>query len=149
MKKMMKLTGLALVLLVTLSAGSVLAADADLTVTATVNGTCSISAGTLNFGTLDPTSGSDANAVNASAATVTCTNGTGYAITQASANGFTLVNGGNAIPYALSYTVPGSDTGVGNGTAQNISLTGDIVFADYQTKPAGVYNDTVTLTITP
>ena len=85
--KQMKLFAAVTCLAGLLFAGNVLAADtANLTVTATVDATCKITGGTLDFGTLDPTSGNPATVTNATAAQVTCTNGTSYTITLE--NGF-------------------------------------------------------------
>lgn len=147
MKKMMKLTVLALVLLVTLSAGSVLAADADLTVNAEVLATCTITAGTLDFGPLDPVAGGPVTVTNNAAAVVTCTNGDAYTLSDNAGvrSNYTMSDGTNLITYTLTYAT----NGTGTGAAQNISIKGDIAAVDYTTKPAGTYSDTVQLTVTP
>lgn len=133
-----------------LSAGSALAVGtATVDIQATVLGTCNFnSGGAINFGNLDPTSGASPSVTNPTAANFTCTSGTAYAITDDAGltAGYNLDDGlGNQIPYAIAYAA----AGVGTGLAQDLSITADINFADYQTKPAGVYSDTVTLTINP
>ncbi len=147
--KQMKLFAAVTCLAGLLFAGNALAADtANLTVTATVDATCKITGGTLDFGTLDPTSGNPATVTNATAAQVTCTNGTSYTITDnGGLNGTYLLDDGssNQIQYSLTYT----GTGLGNGNAQDVSIKGDIAFAAYQTKPAGTYTDTVVLSVNP
>ncbi|MFO7982448.1 MAG: spore coat protein U domain-containing protein [Desulfuromonadales bacterium] len=148
MKKMVlaAIVSLALVF----SAGSALAAGtATVDISANVLGTCAFNTGgTIAFGDLDPTSGLSPSVTNAAAANFTCTNGTDYSITDDGglSGGYELDdNAGNVIPYALTYT----GTGTGTGTASDLSITADIAFADYATKPAGTYSDTVTLTINP
>lgn len=143
MKKMMKLAVLALVLLVTLSAGSALAATADLTVSATVNDACQITGGTLAFGVLDPLNAVDVT-MNSTGVTVTCTTGVVYTIADNKA-GVYAMTGPDSIDYSLTYPA----LNPGDGSAQSIAIQGDIAAADYATKPAGVYNDTVQLTVTP
>lgn len=131
------------------SAGSALAAGtATVDISASVLGTCAFnSGGAIDFGNLDPTSGVSPSVTNATAANFTCTNGTAYTITDDAglSGAYELSDGTNAIPYALTYT----GTGTGTGTATDLSITADIAYADYQTKPAGTYTDTVTLTINP
>lgn len=126
-------------------AGPVLAAGtATLNVSANVLGTCLFNTGgTLDFGNLDPT---NAVAVTAPSAgvTFTCTNGTGYTISDDAA-AQPLGNGTSTIAYTLAYTATGS----GNGTAQGLAITGDILAGTYATATAGAYTAAVTLSITP
>lgn len=121
------------------------AGTATLTVSATVSGTCSITGGTLAFGALDPTNPVDIGPIASNGAvSVTCTNGTGYAITDdAAAN--PLDNGTSTIPFSLAYV----GAGVGTGAAVPVAIDGSILGADYATATAGVYASTVTLTVNP
>lgn len=145
--KKIKVVGLVIGLIGIFGVGNVMAADADLTVTAEVDATCTITAGTLDFGVLDPTSGDAATVTNNSAATVTCTSGQDYTLSDDDGvrGDHTLSDGTNTIAYTLAYTT----SGTGDGTAENISIQGDIAFSAYQTKPAGTYTDTVVLTVSP
>ena len=126
-------------------AGSAFAATATLSVTATVNATCAITGGTLDFGTIDPTTAPKVTATS-SGVQVTCTNGTSYTLTDSlSSHAGNLSDGSNNIPYSISYT----GTGTGDGTAQTVAITGTIAAGTYNTMPAGSYSDTVTLTALP
>ena len=145
----MKRTMIALLTLVTLFAGgNVLAAGtATVDISATVDGTCSFSAGdTFAFGTLDPTSGASPSLTQAGV-TFACTNLTGYTITDDGGllGTYELSDGTNQIGYNFTYV----GAGVGTGANQNLSVTVDIPFVNYQNAPAATYNDTVTLSITP
>ncbi len=128
------------------------AADTQtVTVSATVVGTCQFnSGGSISF-TLDPSVGGNVNG------TVTqpqfwCTKNASYTISDddglnESGTTHRLSNGTDFIPYSFSYTA----TGTGNGKTSPITMdiTSTILEADYINAPAGVYNDTVTLTINP
>ncbi len=130
------------------------AADtATVTVSATVVGTCKFnSGGSITF-TLDPSVGGDVNG------TVTqpqfwCTKNASYTITdddglnETGANQNRLSNGtGEYIPYSFTYTATGTGNGPANPITMDIAST--ILSADYLNVSAGVYNDTVTLTVNP
>lgn len=151
--KKMKLAALALSLVGILSAGNAMAATTDVSVTATITGTCRFNAApTLNL-TLDQSLTTDATGTGN--LTFWCTNGTAYTLGDEAnplvgdgAFSGTLVAGLNNIPYSIAYT---NYTGVGAGktTAITSALTATVVNADYVNKPAGTYTDTVTFTITP
>lgn len=139
-------TVLALILFGTLVTSSAMAATANLQVTALVQSACQITAGTLDFGTLDPLNAVDVSVTNGTAATVTCNTNEAYTITDdGGLHGGNLSDGTNQIAYTLTYT----GTGTGNGSAQDVSITGDIVAGAYANKPSGTYTDTVQLTVTP
>lgn len=148
MKKILVL-GAAIVMAMTGSAFA--AGNANVAVSATVLGTCTISAGTAGFGNLDP---AGAGVVNATVADpqVTCTNGAPYSIidddglNETGPNANQMTDGsGNVIAYSFNYT----SSGIGTGGAVNIGLAASVAQVDYQNKPAGAYADTVTLTVTP
>lgn len=128
-------------------------------VTATVQAGCTVSAGTLAFGTY-----TSVVANNTSTITVTCTNSTTYNVgLNAGATGGATVttrqmlNGAAALNYTLfsdaartknwGNTV-GTDTvaGTGNGAAQALTVYGTVPGAQYPT-PGG-FGDTVTATVT-
>ena len=131
-------------------AGTAMAAgSATLNVNATVNGTCSIAGpGTLSFGVLDPVL-APAVAANSAGITITCSNGTPYTVTQASANGGVLKAASTADTFAYSLALPGGGTGTGTGAAVPFTIAGNIAAGAYASKPADIYSDVVTLSITP
>lgn len=102
------------------------------------------------MGLIDP---AGVSAVNASVTQpqVTCSNGTPYTITdddgtsETGLNANRMTDGTNFIAYSFNYT--GTGTGTGGAVAMNI--TASVAQPDYAGKPAGVYTDTVTLTVTP
>lgn len=143
---MKKILATAMAVAVMAAAGSAFAANsAIINVSATVTGTCMLAGpGTINFGALDPTNPIAVSAASAGI-TVTCTNGTAYTLTDASANGYTLVSGANNFPYSVSYI----NAGVGTGAPVAVAITGDIAANAYATAPAGAYTDTITLSVVP
>jgi hypothetical protein len=150
--------------LVIFVSGNVLAGNTNtLRVTANITGTCSfntanVPAGntTLDFGTLDQTSTSDAIATTATLQ-YWCTNGT--AITafdadlgqnSASCGGNRcLTNGSAYINYTLTFSDPVGNVGSGKTTPIDIDFDGTILNANYVDAPSGSYQDLVTLTISP
>ncbi|GBC85429.1 hypothetical protein HRbin11_01878 [bacterium HR11] len=148
----------------------VIAGDsATVNVLANVVGTCKfVSGATLNFGNLDPSIGTDANATTS--LQFWCTRGASYTITDNNGQNW---NGTNQrmqhatvptefIPYSYCYssagpapspcsTDTGSDTGTGNGPQNPITLniSGTITGSNYVNALAGSYSDTVTMNITP
>ena len=143
-------------------------ATSNMSVTATVTANCTISAGSLAFGTYDPVVANASTALNGSATlTVTCTNGAAATLTLgqgSNANtGSTdtaplrrMKTGTNFLSYSL-YQDSGRSTTWGNTSATGVSYTGTgsvgsvTVFAAVaaaQNVPAGSYADTVVATIT-
>lgn len=156
------LTAIALALAVTPFGAANADETASFEVRLVIEGACTISATTLNFGT---NSGSIVAAIdNESALTVNCTNGTAYAVamnngvgTGASAAARKMTNAGDSstVDYSL-YTDTGrstvwSDTstasGTGNGADQNIPVYGRVA-AGQTAVSVGDYVDTVVATIT-
>jgi spore coat protein U-like protein len=155
--KMKKLLSLAMVLGLVLALGRLgMAADnADVTVSATVVGTCRfvIPAPSLSFGLLDQSSSSDATAT--ANLQFWCTRNALYTLTDEAnplvADGAfsgTLASGGDTIPYSISYTNY-TGSGLGRTTPITSVLTATILNADYVDAPEGPYNDTVIFTINP
>jgi len=163
----MKIQSKLLAMLLILSASTAHAATAtgNLSVTATVSGTCTLTTTPVAFGTYDPAAGADDTATGA--VTVTCTSGTGYTVSlDAGANELTpgdittrrmLANTSDYLPYQLyqdsGHTTAWGDTGgailtgqTGNGSAQAINVYGVIVKNQYVA--AGSYVDTVVVTVT-
>jgi len=135
-------------------------ATTTFTVSATIQATCLVSATSLSFGTY---AGAVANAT--SQVNVTCTNTTAYnvGLDAGTASGATTSTrkmagpNGALLNYALysdsnrstnwGNTV-GTDTvtGTGNGSAQSITVYGQIPAAQYLAP--GSYQDTITATVT-
>lgn len=135
-----------------------------MTVGATVTSNCTIKTGSLGFGTLDPSSGSDGESSGAVA--VTCTNGTSWTASLVSGSGSTasaadrrMINGEYELSYAL-YRDParrelwgdGAEagtyviSGTGSGSPQPASVYGRIA-AGQRGLPAGSYSDALVVTI--
>jgi spore coat protein U-like protein len=127
-------------------------------VTATVQATCIISAGSLGFGTY-----TGVVAHSTSTISVTCTNTTPYnvALNPGATSGATvttrqMLNGAAALNYGLykdaTWTTnwgqtTGTDTsaGTGNGSAQTLTVYGQVSAGQYVTP--GSYSDTITATV--
>jgi spore coat protein U-like protein len=129
-------------------------------VTSTVSATCTVSAGTLAFGTY-----TGLLTTATSTVTVTCTNTTPYNIglsaglaTNATVTTRSMTGPGSALlgyhlfsdaSYALNWGVTvGTDTvaGTGNGAAQLLTIYGQIPSAEYVAP--GAFTDTITATVT-
>ncbi|MCS7311674.1 MAG: spore coat U domain-containing protein [Acidobacteria bacterium] len=156
---------LALVLMPRVIAGD----TAQVNVLANVLGTCKfVSGATLNFGNLDPSVGTDANATTS--LQFWCTRGASYTITDnngQNSSGTTqrmkhATVATELIPYSYCYTSSGpaptpcttdttSVTGTGSGPQNPITLniSGTITGSNYTNALVGSYSDTVNMNITP
>ena len=153
---MKKLTALAIILIVTLAAAAAIAATdtSSLDVTASVNGTCTISSTTdVAFGVYDPTDSTD-NTVGQGSATIRCTKGTSYGTYIVRTN---TMNGpgANTLTYELytdaartvaypDATVGTPDTAPSNGPI-SLDIYGKITAL--QDVEAGAYTESVTFTV--
>ena len=146
-------------LTLTLKRGGGTITSTSVPINGSVTPTCSVSAGTLSFGTYAPgtaTTGTGTVSVN-------CSNGAPYQVSLGSgqnANGVTrrmASSGGGFLTYFL-YSNPGRTTswgdggslgglvsGTGSGTAQNLFVYGRIPAG--QGVPAGTYSDSVVVTV--
>ncbi len=134
-------------------------ATTTFTVTANVPATCVITANPLNFGTYTGVQVTATTTLN-----VTCTNTTTYnvGLNQGSASGATVTtramtgSNGGTLNYSLYQdqglsknwgNTAGTDTvsGTGNGSAQPITVYGEVPAGQYPTP--GTYTDTVTATV--
>lgn len=139
-------------------AGAATAADTtNLTVSAAVLGTCKFAtaASSLNFGNLDPAVGTDTNASD-NLTQFWCTKGVSTDVISAD-NGSNwsgasrqMVDGvsGDLIPYSLALT-PDAAANAGPASPRTLTISGSVLGADYITKSAGNYVDTVVLSINP
>jgi len=143
---MKALKGLIIAIVMVLVATTSFAADsATLNMTATVQGTCSFAAAStlLDFGTIDPTAGTDATA--STSIDYTCTNGVVYTLTLPAAGSIT--DGTDTIGVNIAYADGGG--GSGSGVPATIVIDGTIPAANFATVGAGVYNGFVTLDVSP
>jgi spore coat protein U-like protein len=131
-------------------------------VSATVQSSCSVSAGTLAFGNYTAATGTPND--TSSTISVTCTSGLSYTValdggtTTSTVNARAMSDGNShTLTYAL-YTTSGRTTlfgdgtsstqtvgGTGNGLAQSVTVYGRIPVAQYVT--AASYTDTVGVTV--
>jgi spore coat protein U-like protein len=144
-------------------------ATANLTVSATIANTCTISTAALTFGAYDPIVANATSPLNGTGTiTTTCTTGASPVITLGqglhAGTGSTdpapirrMNTGSNYMGYALYQdsghaTVWGNTSGTspaavtGTGLAQNTTVYGQVSAG--QDLPAGTYNDTVVATVT-
>ena len=129
---------LTLVLLVGLLPGmsmTALAADGDSTYTITIPSTLNVS-------------GSGWNATDGISATGTLASGKKLTVTASSANSWALKqqDGSETVGYTMKETADGAAKTAWEFTALPGSATLGIDVADYSSKPAGTYQDTVTFT---
>ncbi len=147
-----------------MAAGAFAGGTTPLTVNAKISGLCKVTTapGTLDFGTIDPSGGSNATAIATFA--MKCTNGTtSTAATDDNGVNFSVtkrmkhsVTATAFLPYAITYS---NDTGfsgagfAGAAASQTVTINGVITPAQYAgalaTTGAQVYADTVTITVNP
>jgi spore coat protein U-like protein len=138
--------------------------NANLGVSATVNAKCTISTTALAFGSIDTLSASAVTGTGGVA--IACTNGSTWTATADAGTGAgatfasrRMTSGANTLSYSLftdagRTTVWGDGTNssgvitsTGTGTAQNITIYGQIPGSQTGV-PAGSYADTVAVTVT-
>jgi len=136
-------------------AGVVRAGDtATVAVSANVVGTCKfLTGGSVAFGDLDPSAGTDVNGTVVQP-TFWCTKGSTYTITDdnglnesGTTHQMKHATLADTIPYTFMYTAGG--TGSGRNSTVTMNIASSVVGADYINVSAGGYADTVTLTIAP
>ena len=148
---MKALKGFIIAIIMTLVATTSFAAGStDLTVQASVLGTCSFDAAayTMDFGVLDPAAAANTNA--SAILGFTCSNGTAYAIDNL-VLARNMVGGVTAasLPYTIAAYV---NTGTGSGATQNLTLTGTVLATSYDLisgLPADAYAEVITININP
>ena len=145
-------------------------ATGNLTVQITITASCSINAATLTFPSTAGTALLTAAVQASTTVSVTCTNGSPYAIgmgngLNASGNQRRMINGASYLPYNLytdsgyldAWTTASSSTtcttsnscalGAGTGSAQSVNIYGAVPITAIAPAP-GAYSDTVLMTIT-
>lgn len=138
-------------------AGSAMAGGSNtLTVSASVTGTCKFSTGTstLNFGSLDPSVGSDVNGSTTTqfwctkgVTTDNITAGDGQHYAGGKRNMLDSVSN-DLIPYTLTLAKDGNPN-AGPSAPRTLTIGGTVAGSDYTGKSAGSYSDEVVLTINP
>lgn len=141
-------------------ATTVFAGDsANIAVSATIVGTCQFNApktGAISF-VLDQTSTGDVVGTVGSSPTFWCTKGTTYSVTGNDGANSLAVGArrmkhatlAEFIPYSFLGTTK-AGTGLGKTAGITLTLTSPLVAnADFINVPAGTYNDTVVVSITP
>jgi spore coat protein U-like protein len=161
---LLKSSLLAVALLATAPMAMAGTATANMTVTLTLNNSCTVAANPLNFNTqttlaanIDAQTTVAVTCVSAGPYTVSLSAGGGSAATFASRK--MTGPAANTINYSL-YTDSARTTAnvIGDGTTGNVTLAGNTsgtttfdvygrVFGSQNPKPAGVYTDTVTATV--
>lgn len=143
MKRMMTLLVMALVMF---TGNAFAATTADLTVSATVVGSCAITGGTLAFGSIDNFQAADATASSAGV-TVTCAAGIDYEVTDDGGvlTTYEMTSPSGNLAYSLAYTA----LGTGTGAVVPLAIAGTVAVADLQAAAPDTYGDTVVLTIAP
>lgn len=143
---MKKLIVAVVALAVVAMAGKAMAAgSANLTVNATVLGSCTVSAAPTIALTLDPTSGLAGTGTGN--IDFLCTNGTAYTLSGPVAGTMNSIASGANINYTLGYT---NTVGAGTGATQTSVATVTVPYANYATAPAAVdYTSTVVVSILP
>lgn len=144
------------------SPASAATATAPMAVTATVQSACIVAVTPLAFGSYDPTSGSPKDGT--SIVTVTCTSGTSFTVglSAGGASGATvttrqMVNGSNRLNYALysdaNHSINWGNTAGNDTPAAMIATALPSQLTVYgrvgasQNVPAGLYTDSVTVTV--
>lgn len=132
--------------IVLVSSSAFAAGTATLTVSAAVQGTCSITGGTLAFGALDSTAPTPGvGPIAAAGVSVTCNNGTNFTVTDDSGPLNPLSNGVDTIDFTLTHAGSGTAT----GGVDAYAITGAIAAGAYDGVTAGMYTTNVTLSILP
>jgi spore coat protein U-like protein len=131
-----------------------------MTVDATLNAACTVSASTLTFAAADAlTSSADVTGNTGESLKIACTTGTTPTIWSETER--TVSDGTNTFPFNLSQTsgaenddLP-TDTGsaaaisgfTADGTEQTVTIYGKILAGEFGTKPAGAYTKAVILSV--
>lgn len=131
----------------------------DMAVSATLTNSCTVSASTMDFGSVAALASTADVTATSSGLQVACTTGTSPTIWSDSVR--TLVNGVNNFAFNLSQTsgaaadnLPTTTLGAeaitgytANGSLITVPLYGKILSANFSSKPAGAYSRTVTVSV--
>ena len=132
--------------------------SADMEVTATIEDSCTITAGSMAFGLVDLTTGTDHD--TSATITLSCTNGAGYSVAMGNGNNYAsgshnLSDGTDVIPYdiysdsARVSVWEGATEVTGTAGADDVELVAyGRIPSTAGNVPAGDYSDTVSVTVT-
>jgi spore coat protein U-like protein len=135
---------------------------ANLTVNAKILGVCKVTSGpgTLDFGTIDPSSGGPALA--STTFDMKCTNGTtstaatsgnGLHFAGSTKNMLHPVTAGVLLPYSISFSgdTGFAGTGFSGGASNTVTISGTVLQTDFANAlaSAAAYTDTVVITVNP
>ena len=122
-------------------------------VTATVLNNCSITGGSIAFGSVDAITNAGVTAATVVQPTIKCTKGATVAVTDdkglhfATTSNMKLTTGADLIAYTYSYTTPLAGTGITTDIGGTLALTASFPAGALNSATAGSYADTLTLSI--
>jgi spore coat protein U-like protein len=125
-------------------------------VTATVATNCTISGGSIAFGTVDAVTDATGKSATVTAPTINCTKGASIAVTdddgthELAADAPRMYNGTDYIAYTVTYSTPltGDGMGVAHNIGGDLTLAASFASGALDAASAGAYTDTYTITIT-
>lgn len=116
--------------------------------TLTIGGGCAFvgaNTGSISFINIDPsTKPGPISATASSQISFTCESGLAYTVTASPASGWTMVSGGNSIPYTLGFLANGVGLGA---TPIALLTTSNILQTDYANAAAGLYANIAPITL--
>jgi len=134
------------------SAGS---KDGAIPVSATVATNCTISGGSIDFGTVDAVTDAGGKSATVIAPTIKCTKGASVAVTdddglyESGLNAPRMKNAGtDYLAYTVSYNASLTGQGMNTDIGNSLNLTASLAAGALDDVPAGSYSDTLTITIT-
>ena len=131
------------------SAGS---KDGAIPVSATVATNCTISGGSIDFGTVDAVTDAGGKSATVIAPTIKCTKGASVGVTDDGGTHFSttprMSDGTNFLAYTVSYDTPLTGDGIKTDIGNSLNLTASLAAGALDDVPAGSYSDTLTITIT-
>ena len=127
-------------------------------VSATVAANCTISGGSIAFGTLDAVTNSGGATATVTQPVIKCTKGASVAVTDdmganEASSGVAPArmkksDSSDYIEYAVTYATPLTGTGINSDIGATLTLAATIASGKLDDAPAGSYSDTLTLTVT-
>lgn len=142
---------------VSYSGGSITASLPVGSVTAAVQNSCSVSGSpSLNFGTLDAVTNSGGSAASVISSSIMCTMGASVTVTNDGGLNYAgtsrlIDSSSNYVNYNFTYNSPltgaGGATDIGGSGAGHLGMSAAIPAGALDNAPAGIYTDTMTLTI--
>jgi spore coat protein U-like protein len=148
----------AMVMVIAMASGAYAAGSKTdaIPVTLTVATNCTISGGSIDFGSVDAVTDAAGGTATVTAPTINCTKGASVAVTdddgvnESGVGAPRMTNGTDYIAYTVSYTssLTGDGMGAANDIGGDLSLAASFAAGALDTASAGAYTDTLTITIT-